>query len=482
MPGHIGNPMLYFLLFFGEIYHIFMALIFWFTIWRVKNTPKLTSISSYNYSPSVDVFIPVAGEPVEIVRRSAVAAKNMEYPNHRVFLLNDGFVAKKDNWRQIEVLAEELRIRCITREKAGGAKAGNINNALLNTSGEIIVIFDADMVPYSNFLKKVIPFFKNEDIGFVQTPQYYVNSDVNEVTRGAWEQQEFFFGPIMKGKEKNNASFICGTNFAIRRIALLDVGGMCENNIAEDFLTSLSIHQKGWLSYYLNEVLSEGLAPEDLLSYYKQQLRWARGSLEVLFSSNPLFKKGLSFGQKIQYISSALFYFNGFITLIDIAIPIIFLSLGIEAVSATTTSFAIFFIPFMFFSLYTLYLVSNKTITFRAISFTQSSWTLQLLALKSVLLRQKIPFSVTSKKALEGNFIYLVYPHLFYILLFLISSVIAIKREGINPSVITNMAWGMFNISMFIPFIFASFRWDTLFSVFTKPFNLLFSETKNRTI
>jgi cellulose synthase (UDP-forming) len=452
-PINIGHPILYFLLFFGEFYHVLMALLFWHTIWPF---PKRNHVVDSRFNPSVDIYITVAGEPVDVISKTGIAAKNLDYSNKKVYFLNDGYVAKKENWRDVELLAKGIGIKCITRKEPGGAKAGNINHALRNTEGEIVVVFDADMVPDEDFLKKTITYFSNSKVGFVQTPQYYQNFQNNEITGGSWEQQEFFFGPIMRGKDNSNAAFICGTNVAIRRTALEQVGGMNEKNIAEDFLTSLAIHQKGWQSIYVPEVLAQGLAPEDLLSYYKQQLRWARGSLEVLFGYNPLFKKGLSLSQKIEYLSSALFYFNGFIVAIDIIMPLIFLYTSIEPVSASTASLAMFFIPFMFFNLLTLYLVSNGRFTFRAISFTQSSFFLQLQALLSIIFHRKMGFSVTSKKQLQGNFINLAYPHILYILIGIIGTGLAINREGMNPAVMTNVAWYIFNVILFIPFIYAS--------------------------
>src|SRR5690606_28145343 len=163
-----------------------------------------------------------------------------------------------DNWREVEVMAENIGVNCITRKESGGAKAGNINNGLKCTDSELVAIFDADMVPHPDFLQKTVSYFQDPKVAFVQTPQYYKNAEVNDIASGAWEQQELFFGPIMEGKGKVNAAFICGTNVLIRKEALLSVGGMYEKNIAEDFLTSLFIHQKGWKSYYLKEVLAEG--------------------------------------------------------------------------------------------------------------------------------------------------------------------------------------------------------------------------------
>lgn len=459
---HVSNPYLYGLLSLGEAYHVFMAIGFWLTIWPGKKLPDISEVT--DFFPTVDIFITVAGEPVELVQRTIQAAKEILYPNKTIYVLNDGFVAKKSNWQEIDKLAEDMGVHCFTRTVAGGSKAGNINNALKQTKGEFVAIFDADMLAYSDFLVKTVPYFKDSTIGFVQTPQYYKNYKKNEITAGSWEQQEIFFGPIMVGKNARGAAFICGTNVVIRKLAFYEVGGMVEDNIAEDFLTSMLIHKKKWKSYYTSEVLSEGLAPEDLLSYFKQQLRWARGSLESLFTSNPLFIKGLTMSQRFQYLLSALYYLNGLIILIDCLMPLFFLFFGTKPVASTTTSFALLFIPFMFFNLYTLFMVSGNNVTFRAISFVQGSWFLQIRALVSIILRQKMGFVVTPKQQQKGNYLFLVYPHIIYIVLVVFASWYRVGKEGIDPSVITNIAWGIFNMIMFMPFIWAAFPWKKNFA------------------
>ncbi len=455
-PANPDNIFLYLLLFFAELFHVTLLFIMLSTLWprrghlHVKYTP--------NYTPSVDIFIPAAGEPVEIVRATAQAALKMDYPNFKVYILNDGYVAKKDNWQEVAQLAQDLGIKCITRIQRGDAKAQNINKALEITDGEIIVIFDSDMVPHQDFLKKTIFYFQDPRIAFVQTPQYYKNYKMNDVTRAAWEQQAFFYGPIMVGKEKSNSSFLCGTNVAIRRKALEDVGGMNTTSITEDVLTSLFIHQKGWESVYVSEVLTEGLAPEDLSSYYKQQLRWARGGLELLFKNNPLSKKGLTFVQKMEYLSSSLYYFSGVAILIDIIMPVMYLLLGTQPVKISSTTFSFFFIPYIFLVLYMMYMASNGAMTFRAFSFSFSSFTLQLRALYSLITGAKMRFVITPKQQQRGRFLNLVFPHLLYIGIFVAASILALLRYGLITAVAVNIAWGLFNITLFIPFIRAAFE------------------------
>jgi cellulose synthase (UDP-forming) len=447
-----GNHALFYFLIAGEVFHLFQIVGFCYTIWDNRLTAKFDE----TFHRPVDIYITVCGEPVEIVRKTARAALAMEYPHFKVFLLNDGFVAKKDNWQEIDALADELGIKSITRREPGGAKAGNINNAMRTTHSPYVVVFDADHIPHVDFLKKTMGYFIDPDMGFVQTPQFYQNQYVNEVTETAWNQQTLFFAPIMSGKNRLNSAFMCGTNMVLSRTAIDEAGGMCEFNIAEDFLTSLFVHDKGWKSVYVPKVLAEGLAPEDFLSYYKQQYRWTRGSLEVIFKYNPLLRRGLSWAQRFQYLVSASYYLSGIFVLIDALLPIIFLFTGITAVRTSTMALAAAFLPYIALSLYALQRSANFSYTFNAISFSLSSFYLQIRAIVAVLTNQKTSFSVTSKQQIQGNFLYLAIPHLFYYALTVIGLAVGLSREGLSASLMANLSWAIINCVVFWPFIKAA--------------------------
>jgi len=446
-----GNTYLYWFLIAGEVYHVWQIVMYCYTVWpRQRNL-----FFDPDYRPAVDVFITVAGEPVDIVEKTIKAAKVMDYENFEVHILNDGYVAKKDNWRDVESLARTLGVGCITRKVPGGAKAGNINHALKNTSKPFVAVFDVDHVPHRDFLKKTLGYFGDHRIGFVQTPQFYKNQNLNEVTHGAWEQQELFFGSICGNKDKINSVFMCGTNMVIRREALEEAGGMSES-ITEDFITSQYIHAKGWRSAYVPEVLAEGLAPEDMLSYYKQQFRWARGSLEVIFKYNPLFRKGLSWDQKMQYISSAGYYLSGLFVMINAVFPLVYFFTGAVPFQISTMALAVAFLPYIFLTVLTLMISSNYSFTFRAVSFSMSSFLIHSKAFLDIILGRKSGFTVTPKKGTSANFIYLVLPHIFYIAITFLGIGVAMARDGLTASLMSNISWSMFNIAVFIPFIAAA--------------------------
>jgi cellulose synthase (UDP-forming) len=450
----IGNEFLFSLLVIGEIFHLWQVIGYIHVVW-----PK-TRVRAFNesYKPEVGIFITVCGEPREVIEETVQAALAIDYQRFSVYILNDGYVANRSNWKEAEQIAEAYGVTCITRQQPGGAKAGNINNALRLTKEPFIVIFDADHVPKPIFLREMMGYFIDKKVAYVQSPQYYKNHDENMVTGGAWDQQALFFGAIMLGKDDTNTAFMCGTNMVLRRSALIEAGGMSEQSIAEDFLTSLLIHENGGKSVYVGKVLAEGLAPEDFLSYYKQQFRWARGSLEVVFKYNPIFRKGLTFSQRLQYLASASFYMTGVVVVINALLPLVFLYTGLEPIAISTMNLALIFIPYIIVVLYTLQLTSNFSFTFRALSFSLSSFPIHLKAIGQILIGRKSGFAVTSKKKLSGNYAYLVIPHLVYIGLVCIGITVGLFREGFSASVITNISWSFIYVAIFMPFINAAFE------------------------
>jgi len=447
-----GNPILFALLIAGELFHVWQVLTFLYTVWETSWIPPTNPY----ITPLVDVFITVAGEPVELVRETVSAVKRMRYPAFNVYVLNDGFVAKKSNWRAIEQMAEEERVGCITRTRPGGAKAGNINHALRLTESPLVAIFDADHVPHRDFLEKTAPYFVDASVGYVQTPQFYKNYATNYLTQSSWEQQELFFGPICKGKNRLNAATMCGTNMLISREALERVGGMSTESIAEDFVTGMFIHEHGYRSVYHAEVLAEGLATEDLLSYSKQQFRWARGALDIIFRYNPLFRRGLTFAQRIQYLASASFYVSGVVVLIDMLLPVIFFYTGLLPVRVSGMFLATIFLPYLFLTLYVIQRSSNFAFSFPSLALSMSSFHIHLRALVAAASRYQSTFSITPKAQQQGNFIRLVIPHMLYIAVAAFGFLVALSREGLSASVVNNTAWVLLNIAIVMPFIRSS--------------------------
>jgi cellulose synthase/poly-beta-1,6-N-acetylglucosamine synthase-like glycosyltransferase len=382
-----------------------------FTIWP-RLAPSFNPTTDPTRRP-VFVFIPTVNEGVTIVRgtlEACLAARKKyleKYPagNVTIVVCNDGRAAQTPEWEQIDELASELGVECVTRWKGGGAKAGNIENARQKVGAigdALVVIFDADQVPEPEFFLETIPPFGDENVGWVQTGQYYANLK-NPVSRWADDQQSMFYNVLCPGKETLNANFICGTNVAIRADALDEIGGLPQDSVTEDFAASIVLHRK-WRSVYLSQVLATGLGPLDLPSYLRQQGRWARGTLGVLRTNwrDILLprKNGLRAGQRAQYFLACTHYLCGLRDFIFMVSPILFIVTAIPAVRrASLTDYLWHFLPYGLLALAAMWYSARRVSGLRGIIVGFGSFPALIGSLVAVILRRKTSFIVTSKKA-----------------------------------------------------------------------------------
>lgn len=200
----------------AETYSVIDSLLFGLTMWRLlrRNPPPPPPDGA-----TVDVLITTYNEPVEMVMETASAAAQIRYP-HRTWILDDGDRA------ELKTAAAQRDIGYITRsaswsDKPRHAKAGNLNNALLETQGEYILILDADQVPDPRILDHTLGYFRDPKMALVQTPQYFHNVPFSDPLGS---QAPLFYGPIQQGKDGWNAAYFCGSNAVLRREALMQLG------------------------------------------------------------------------------------------------------------------------------------------------------------------------------------------------------------------------------------------------------------------
>ncbi len=262
----------------------------------------------------VDVFVTVYGEDLETVTRTVQAAVAMRGA-HRTWVLDDG---RSD---AVKDAAADLGAWYIRRLSSNGAKAGNLNHAMSVAKGDFFAVFDADFVPDRDFLVETVPFFANPNVAFVQTPQAYGNLHT-VIARGAAYMQTVFYRFAQRGRNRFNAAFCVGTNVIFRRTAIDDIGGIHTDSKSEDVWTALSLHERGWRSIYISDILAVGDAPETIEAYSKQQLRWATGGFEILLTHNPLSpQRRLTGDQRVQYFVTATFYLTGIAPLLLLLVP-----------------------------------------------------------------------------------------------------------------------------------------------------------------
>jgi cellulose synthase (UDP-forming) len=199
----------------AETYSFIDTLLFIFMMWQPKRRPDPPPL----YNCKVDVFIATYSEPISLVRQTAEAALKIRYP-HQTYVLDDG------NRPDLQAICEEIGCAYITRGqewegRPRHAKAGNIINALTRTSGDFILILDADQIPAPDILDRTLGYFTEPQVAFVQTPQWFYNVPQGDPFGS---QAPLFYGPIQQGKDGWNAAFFCGSNAVLRREALKQLG------------------------------------------------------------------------------------------------------------------------------------------------------------------------------------------------------------------------------------------------------------------
>lgn len=368
--------------------------------------------------PTVDVYVPTYSEPLSVVAPTVLGALEMRYPASRlrVCVLDDGAprAVRLKGTPEGDELAQrtaELKALCerhgavyLTREKNEHAKSGNLNAAMLNTDGELILVLDADHVPSEDFLENTVGFFLTDPkLALVQTPHFFVNADPVEKNLGLFQkmpaENDLFYRVIQKGLDMYNCSFFCGSAAILRRTAIEEIGGFSCQSITEDAATTVSLHQRGWNSVYFGKPMIAGLQPETFSGFLIQRLRWATGMTQIFLKQNPLFARGLSTGQRLGYLSTQLFWLFPFARVMFFLAPVLSAVFRLQIYPSGVGSFLGFTLPHLAAS----FISSERNFgKMRRVLMSEVYETLQafyaLPALVSTILRPSAPtFKVTPK-------------------------------------------------------------------------------------
>ncbi|KYC39604.1 cellulose synthase catalytic subunit [Scytonema hofmannii PCC 7110] len=336
-------------LFLFEMFAILNTIIQLFLLMNFKDrrqeaTRKSVAVVDEIYKPSVDILIPTYSEPGFILRRTIIGCQALDYSKKKIYLLDD---TKRP---EMQKLAKELGCEYVTRPDNRYAKAGNLNHAISKTNGELIVVFDADFVPTTNFLVRTVGFFQDKNVALVQTPQTFYNADPIGRNLGLENiltpDEEGFYRQIQPIRDAAGGVVCCGTSFVVRRSALESVGGFVTESLSEDYFTGIRLSAKGYNVIYLNEQLSAGLAAENIAAYVTQRLRWSRGTLQAFFiKSNPLTIPGLTLIQRLAHLEGLLNHSSSIARVYFLLTPLAYLFLGVIPIHATAVEIIYFYLP-----------------------------------------------------------------------------------------------------------------------------------------
>lgn len=479
------------ILLFAETFGFVHSLGYFINVMKVINAESCAPLEpppDLKTFPPIAVLVPSYKEPISVIYDTLVCCYNLTYPNKQLYLLDDTRYDKPwdtpekvaEYKKEVEDLCQKLGVN-LFRRQWNGAKAGIINDFMKFVKGEplenldfrpyqnlkntekpkYMAVFDSDMNPFPTFLEPLASYMEEDPkIAFVQTPQYYSNFELNKIARSAGFQQTVFFEYICEGKSLDNLIFCCGTNVLLRREALDSVGGFDESSVTEDIATSFRLHMDGWKSLYFNKVSAFGLGPEDLGGYFKQQFRWALGTLGL---SRTFFQKLVKYYSRSpsnyfwwEYWLSYTHYFVGLIFLIMLAFPVMYLFFSMPAFFLNQNLYFAVFFPYVvlsmnmvFITLYHRSLFPSQLLT--SMLLTAITFPVYIRAAIYAMLGIKSSFVVTPKdKANSALPLTDLWPQLLILSITIAAVVWGLERLYFEREplfgLIANMLWCVYNI------------------------------------
>ncbi len=457
--GSLAELLLGFGLALAEMYAIIVLVLGYIqTLWPLERKPIPMPDDPLLW-PTVDVYIPTYNEPMSIVRATVLGSIAIDWPPDklRVFLLDDG---RREEFREF---AAECGIGYITRGDNLHAKAGNLNNALAQTEGEFVAVFDADHIATRAFLQMTMGWMVAEPRNaLVQTPHHFYSPDPFQRNLAAGtrvpSEGNMFYGLVQDANDYWNSAFFCGSCAVLRRAALEEIGGFAVETVTEDAHTMLKMHRRGWDSCYLRLPLAAGLATERLILHIGQRIRWARGMIQIFRIDNPLTGPGLSFGQRICYLQALGHFFFALPRVVFLTAPLAFLLFGLNIIAASPLAIVSYALPHIFHSVATNSRLqrNNRHSFWSEVYETVLALFLVRVTIVTLFAPRRGKFNVTNKGGLLENGYFdlgAVYPNLI-LAFFLVAGVIRglvgilfLQTEQLTfQALVLNTIWGSISL------------------------------------
>lgn len=327
------------------IYTLALLLIFFYSLSQLQlllnylkakkgvDTSEKFNLEDPSETPFVTIQLPLYNE-LYVVERLLKNIAKIEYPREKleIQVLDDSTDASVE---KIEILVSQLQktgldIQHITRKDRSGFKAGALKEGLKIAKGEFIAIFDSDFLPKKDWLLQTVPYFKNPEIGVVQTRWGHINRNYSLLTRIQAFALDFHF--ILEQTGRNfGRHFINfnGTAGIWRKECILDAGNWSGDTLTEDLDLSYRAQLKNWKFKYLEDVETPAELPVAISAARSQQFRWNKGAAEN-FKKNfkKLLKdKSVPFGTKFHaffhLLNSSMFLI--ILVLAVLSIPVLFI-------------------------------------------------------------------------------------------------------------------------------------------------------------
>jgi cellulose synthase/poly-beta-1,6-N-acetylglucosamine synthase-like glycosyltransferase/peptidoglycan/xylan/chitin deacetylase (PgdA/CDA1 family) len=229
------------------------------------------------YLPSLAVLVPAYNEAV-VIERTVRSLAASDYPSFEVVVVDDG---SSDGTAQIvEGLGLE-RVRVVQQENEG--KSAALNTGLRASTGEIVVMVDADTIFEPETLRRLVRPLADPTVGAVSGNTKVGN---RRTLIGYWQHIEYVMGFNLDRRMYDVLECIPtipGAVGAFRRDALEEVGGVSGATLAEDTDLTLAIGRTGRHVVYVEDARAWTEAPATLGGLWRQRYRWSFGTMQAVW-------------------------------------------------------------------------------------------------------------------------------------------------------------------------------------------------------
>jgi cellulose synthase (UDP-forming) len=273
----------------------------------------------------------------------------------------------------------------------------------------VFVQLDIDHRPRADYLARVLGYFRDKTVAWVQAPSVCGNLD-NWTARGLAEQDLIFQGPLQMGfYGATGTPFIIGSHTSYRTAAVREIGGF-QPTRAEDHLDTVVLAAHGYTGVFVPDLIATGDGPHDLATYLRQQFAWAYSMIQIFFSHTPRLIRRYTRGQALQFLFCQSWYTLWSISLAVLwALPAVALVVNRPIASVPIGRFFVYFLPVMLAS--TLMWCESRRwfqpggvrLSWRGIVLQTARWPVVLWALINVVLRIKRSYMITPKGKTAGG-------------------------------------------------------------------------------
>ena len=353
-----------------------------------------------------------SSESIIVIGRQLEALRQVSYP-HDSWVLDEGGSA------EVRALAERCGVNYFSRHGIArwnqhqppfqrSTKAGNVNAWLdhvaeLGRDYEVFVQLDIDHRPRADYLDRVLGYFRDDEVAWVQAPSVCGNLD-NWAARGLAEQDMIFQGPLQMGfYGATRTPFVVGSHTSYRTAAIREIGGF-QPTRAEDHLDTVVLAAHGYRGVFVPDLIAIGDGPHDFATYLRQQFAWAYSMIEIFFRHTPRLIRRYSPGQALQFLVCQSWYTLWSLSLgLLWSLPAIALFTHQPIAPVRLSSFLLYFLPVPLTSslmwCWTLrwFQPGGVKQSWRGVILEIARWPVVLWALVNVVLRIKRPYMITPK-------------------------------------------------------------------------------------